>query len=169
MKTKSDPLRFTLRFCAANPRHQKTMEALEVAGRRKAYLVADAVYEYLMRHGVGGVGEVVVNDEVSGIGEVVEVETADKVIKARNELDGLGNEHDAVDKSTGASPLDASPHNQPSHAATSNAATATNTTSTPTDTNSSSSLNSPETPNTMPFNEDIRNTILSGLKMFGGG
>lgn len=52
---KKDYTRFTIRFNPVDPRHQKTMEALEVAGRRKASLIADAVCEYLARHGESGI------------------------------------------------------------------------------------------------------------------
>jgi len=47
---KKDEPRFTIRFNPVDPRHQKAMNALEVAGRRKASLIADAVCEYLARH-----------------------------------------------------------------------------------------------------------------------
>ena len=47
---KKDETRFTIRFNAADPRHQRTMRVLERAGRRKASLIADAVCEYLARH-----------------------------------------------------------------------------------------------------------------------
>jgi len=47
---KKDEYRFTIRFNPADPKHQKVAEILKVAARRKAYLIADAVYEYLLRH-----------------------------------------------------------------------------------------------------------------------
>jgi len=47
---KKDQTRFTIRFNPADPRHQTAMSALELAGRRKATLIADAVCEYLLRH-----------------------------------------------------------------------------------------------------------------------
>jgi len=50
-KMKKDEARFTIRFNAADPRQQKAMNALKAAGRRKASLIADAVNEYLIRHG----------------------------------------------------------------------------------------------------------------------
>jgi hypothetical protein len=53
---KKDETRFTIRFNPVDPRQQKAMNALEAAGRRKASFIADAVCEYLTRH--GGVDEV---------------------------------------------------------------------------------------------------------------
>jgi hypothetical protein len=53
---KKDKTRFTIRFNPVDPRQQKAMNALEAAGRRKASFIADAVCEYLTRH--GGVDEV---------------------------------------------------------------------------------------------------------------
>ena len=50
-KMKKDNTRFTIRFNPADPRHQRVMDVLESAGRRKASLIADAVCEYLVRHG----------------------------------------------------------------------------------------------------------------------
>lgn len=50
-KMKKDNTRFTIRFNPADPRHQRAMDVLESAGRRKASLIADAVCEYLARHG----------------------------------------------------------------------------------------------------------------------
>jgi len=50
-KMKKDNARFTIRFNPADPRHQRAMNVLESAGRRKASLIAEAVCEYLVRHG----------------------------------------------------------------------------------------------------------------------
>jgi len=50
-KMKKDNNRYTIRFNPADPRHQRAMDVLESAGRRKASLIADAVCEYLARHG----------------------------------------------------------------------------------------------------------------------
>ncbi|MCL2188273.1 MAG: hypothetical protein FWC16_04325 [Defluviitaleaceae bacterium] len=50
---KKDKTRFTIRFNEADPRQLKTMAALEVAGRRKASFIADAVCDYLARYGDG--------------------------------------------------------------------------------------------------------------------
>jgi hypothetical protein len=50
---KNDKARFTIRFNEADPRQLKTMAALEAAGRRKASFIADAVCDYLARHGDG--------------------------------------------------------------------------------------------------------------------
>ena len=50
-KIKKDNTRYTIRFNPADPRHQRAMDVLESAGRRKASLIADAVCEYLARHG----------------------------------------------------------------------------------------------------------------------
>jgi hypothetical protein len=44
---KKDITRFTIRFCPADPRHQRAMEVLNQAGRRKASLIADAICYYL--------------------------------------------------------------------------------------------------------------------------
>jgi len=52
---KKDKSRFTIRFNEADPRQVKVMEALEVAGRRKASLITDAVCDYLARYGDGNV------------------------------------------------------------------------------------------------------------------
>ena len=48
---KKDKLRYTIRFCSADPKHQKTMDVLDALGRRKASFIADAVCEHLARHG----------------------------------------------------------------------------------------------------------------------
>ena len=48
---KKDEARYTIRFCPADPRHRTVMEALDAAGRRKASLIVDAIWEYLVRHG----------------------------------------------------------------------------------------------------------------------
>jgi len=50
---KKDETRFTIRFNSVDPRHQAAMDALQASGRRKASLIADAVCEYLARHGGG--------------------------------------------------------------------------------------------------------------------
>jgi len=44
---KKDKTRFTIRFNPIDPRQAKAMNALEVAGRRKSTLIADAICEYL--------------------------------------------------------------------------------------------------------------------------
>ena len=46
---KKDKTRFTIRFNPIDPRQAKAMNALEVAGRRKSTLIADAICEYLER------------------------------------------------------------------------------------------------------------------------
>lgn len=51
---KKDETRYTIRFNPADPRHKIAMEALNTAGRRKATLIADAVYEYLARYSGDG-------------------------------------------------------------------------------------------------------------------
>jgi len=48
---KKDKTRYTIRFCSADPKHQKTMDILDLLGRRKASFIADAVCEHLARHG----------------------------------------------------------------------------------------------------------------------
>jgi len=48
---KKDEARYTIRFCSADPRHRTVMEALDAAGRRKAALIVDAIWEYLAQHG----------------------------------------------------------------------------------------------------------------------
>jgi len=50
---KKDETRFTIRFNPIDPRHQAAMDTLEASGRRKASLIADALCEYLARHGGG--------------------------------------------------------------------------------------------------------------------
>ena len=50
---KKDETRFTIRFNPADPRHQKTMDALNTAGRRKANLIAEAICDYLARYSRG--------------------------------------------------------------------------------------------------------------------
>jgi len=52
---KKDKTRFTIRFNDADPRQVTAMTALESAGRRKASFIADAVCDYLARHGNGAV------------------------------------------------------------------------------------------------------------------
>ena len=51
---KKDENRFTIRFNPADPRQQMVRDALAASGRRKAALLTDAVYEYLIRHGGDG-------------------------------------------------------------------------------------------------------------------
>jgi len=46
--------RFNIYLCLADPRHKKAADALNGAGRRKAYLVADAICYYLERNGEYG-------------------------------------------------------------------------------------------------------------------
>ena len=48
---KKNEMRFTIRFNPADPRHKITINALNASGRRIATLIADAVYDYLVRHG----------------------------------------------------------------------------------------------------------------------
>jgi len=55
---KKDETRFTIRFNPADPRHQRAVEALEKAGRRKASLIADAICEYLARHEEYGAADI---------------------------------------------------------------------------------------------------------------
>ena len=55
-KTKKDEGRFNIKFCLADPRHKRAVDALNLAGRRKAYLVADAISYYLARGGEYRVG-----------------------------------------------------------------------------------------------------------------
>jgi len=50
-KGKKDDNRFTIRFNPADPRQQKTKEVLNLAGRRCASLIAEAMCEYLARRG----------------------------------------------------------------------------------------------------------------------
>ena len=50
---KKDETRFTIRFNPIDPRHQAAMTALTSSGRRKASLIAEAVCEYMARHGGG--------------------------------------------------------------------------------------------------------------------
>ena len=49
--SKKDKTRFTIRFNPADPKHQRTIEVLSTAGRRKASLIAEAVCEYLAQYG----------------------------------------------------------------------------------------------------------------------
>ena len=48
---KKDEARYTIRFCPADPRHRIVMDALDAAGRRKASLIVNAVWEYLAQYG----------------------------------------------------------------------------------------------------------------------
>jgi hypothetical protein len=43
---KKDERRFTIKFCPVNPRHQEAVRHLKGAGRRKASLIADALFFY---------------------------------------------------------------------------------------------------------------------------
>ena len=43
---KKDEMRFCIRFNPADPRHRKAARTLNMAGRRKATIVADALWEY---------------------------------------------------------------------------------------------------------------------------
>ena len=47
---KKGKTRFTIRFNPADPKHQRTIEVLSTAGRRKASLISEAVCEYLAQH-----------------------------------------------------------------------------------------------------------------------
>jgi len=55
---KKDETRFTIRFNPVDPRHQRAIEALEKAGRRKASLIADAICEYLAQYGEYGATDI---------------------------------------------------------------------------------------------------------------
>jgi hypothetical protein len=46
---KKEETRFSIRFNPADPRHQFAMDALNTAGRRKATLIADALYHYFVQ------------------------------------------------------------------------------------------------------------------------
>ena len=49
---KKDEMRFSIRFNPADPRHRKAALLLNMAGRRKAAIVADAIWEYEMKYAV---------------------------------------------------------------------------------------------------------------------
>lgn len=46
MGEKKEQCRFTLQFCATDPRHQKVVKILNQQGRRKAQYLVDAVLNY---------------------------------------------------------------------------------------------------------------------------
>lgn len=46
-------MRFSIRFNQADPRHRKAAQLLNQAGRSKAVIVADALWEYQLKHGEG--------------------------------------------------------------------------------------------------------------------
>ena len=49
---KKDEMRFSIRFNPADSRHRKAALLLNMAGRRKAAIVADALWEYEMKYAV---------------------------------------------------------------------------------------------------------------------
>jgi len=55
---KKDEARFTIRFCLADPRHKRIVDALNAAGRRKASFIVDAGCEYLERNGISNIHHV---------------------------------------------------------------------------------------------------------------
>jgi len=63
---KKDKARFTIKFCPTNPRHQEAMQILDGAGRRKASLIADALYMYF-NHG---------SESGSDLGRTISIEPA---------------------------------------------------------------------------------------------
>jgi len=48
---KIDDTRFTIRFGKADPKHQFASHMLKAVGRRKANLIADALWEYYAKYG----------------------------------------------------------------------------------------------------------------------
>lgn len=61
---KKDEMRFSIRFNSADPRHIKAAQILNLAGRRKATIVADALWEYELKHGAGEVSGNLADSEV---------------------------------------------------------------------------------------------------------
>ena len=47
-------MRFSIRFNPTDPRHVKATQILNMAGRRKASIVANALWEYDLKHGLQG-------------------------------------------------------------------------------------------------------------------
>ena len=44
---KKDPMQFTIHFSEFIPRHREVAEFLNRCGRKKAYIIAEAVYQYI--------------------------------------------------------------------------------------------------------------------------
>ena len=63
---KKDDMRFCIRFNPADPRHRKAAQTLNMAGRRKATIVANALWEYDAKQGSLDRGEVENHAFVSG-------------------------------------------------------------------------------------------------------
>ena len=80
---KKDEARFTIRFNPVDPRHHRAMEVLEKAGRRKASLIADAVCEYLARHGENGA------TEIFTVAPLLAITPASTPIQTKESLDNI--------------------------------------------------------------------------------
>lgn len=77
---KKDPMQFTIHFSEFIPRHREVAEFLNRCGRKKAYIIAEAVYQYI--HGGGqseteGVSFLLQSEEASDIQKVWIPDTAD--------------------------------------------------------------------------------------------
>ena len=48
---KKEEMRFSIRFSPADPRHRIAAQMLNQVGRSKAIIVADALWEYGLKHG----------------------------------------------------------------------------------------------------------------------
>lgn len=79
MSEKKHEARFNIYLCLSDPRHKIAADALNGAGRRKSYLVADAICYYLERQGMHFAGKV---DEAIESNNVVQ---ADLTLKAINQ------------------------------------------------------------------------------------
>jgi hypothetical protein len=75
---KKDETRFTIRFNPADPRHQRAMDALKASGRRKAYLIADAICEYMALHGG--------NDHLAALPHIKQTSLPERVLSSTSEV-----------------------------------------------------------------------------------
>jgi len=73
---KKDETRFTLRFCSVAPKHINAAHILNIAGRRKASLIADLIDEHIKQYGENAFADYLHNTTFSQTATHVEIVTA---------------------------------------------------------------------------------------------
>jgi len=153
---KKDEARYTIRFCSADPRHRTVMEALDAAGRRKAALIVDAIWEYLARHGGA---EALVNPPLAPIpsGKVMPVKTS-----RTRETKPMAEETVTTNQAPSSKPTNRALQEEiliDVESVSSNNETTIN---------AIAEENTDDTQDDSPFDKDMLNAVLGGLSMFGG-
>ena len=153
---KKDEARYTIRFCSADPRHRTVMEALDAAGRRKAALIVDAIWEYLARHGGA---EALVNPPLAPVssGKVMPVKTS-----RTRETKPTIEEMVTTNQAQSSKPTDKALQEEillDVKPASNNIETTINTIT---------EENTDDSQDDSPFDKDMLNAVLGGLSMFGG-